>query len=77
MRKVYSTDLSDREWASLKTHPSASMLPGTMRTHSLHEIFHAFFYVLKIGSPRRLGTFATIGQRKGLGRADVGFNRAK
>ena len=47
MRKIYSTDLSDREWVCLKTHLPASKLPGTMRAHSLREIFDAIFYVLK------------------------------
>ncbi len=54
MRKIYSTDLSDGEWACLKTHLPASKLPGTMRAHSLREIFDAIFYVLKSGCPWRL-----------------------
>ena len=53
MRKIYSTNLSDREWACLKTHLPASKLPGTMRAHSLREIFDAIF-VLKNGCPWRL-----------------------
>ena len=32
------------------------MLPGTMRAHSLREIFDAIFYVVQSGCPRRLGT---------------------
>ena len=60
MRKIYSTDLSGREWACLKTHLPASKLPGTMRAHSLREIFYAIFYVLKSSCPWRLlpGDFA-------------------
>jgi putative transposase len=54
MRKIYSTDLSDREWACLKTHLPASKLPSTMRAHSLREIFDAIFYVLKSGCPWRM-----------------------
>src|SRR5829696_2765202 len=55
MRKIYTTDLSDAEWACLKNHLPASKLPGKMRTHALREIFDAiFFYVLKSGCPWRL-----------------------
>src|SRR5918994_1426191 len=55
MRKIYTTDLSDAEWACLKDHLPASKLPGKMRTHALREIFNAiFFYVLKSGCPWRL-----------------------
>ena len=54
MRKSYSTDLSDEEWAHLKTYLPASKLPGKMRVHALREIFDAIFYVLKSGCPWRL-----------------------
>src|SRR5215218_2514762 len=54
MRKIYTTDLSDAEWACLKNHLPASKLPGKMRTHALREIFYAIFYVLKSGCPWRL-----------------------
>src|SRR5215212_4114947 len=55
MRKIYTTDLSDAEWACLKNHLPASKLPGKMRPHALREIFDAiFFYVLKSGCPWRL-----------------------
>ena len=54
MRKIYTTDLSDAEWACLKNHLPASKLPGKMRTHALREIFDAIFYVLKSGCPWRL-----------------------
>lgn len=54
MRKNYSTDLSEAEWACLKTYLPASKLSGKLRAHSLREIFDAIFYVLKSGCPWRL-----------------------
>ena len=54
MRKSYPTDLSDEEWAHLKTYLPASKLPGRMRVHTLREIFDAIFYILKSGCPWRL-----------------------
>ena len=54
MRKTYPTDLSDEEWAHLKTHLRASKLPGKLRTHSLRDIFDAIFYVLRSGCPWRM-----------------------
>jgi putative transposase len=54
MRKIYTTDLSDAEWACLKNHLPASKLPEKMRPHALREIFDAIFYVLKSGCPWRL-----------------------
>ena len=54
MRKTYPTDLSDEEWASLKTHLPASKLPGRLRAHSLRDIFDAIFYVLRSGCPWRM-----------------------
>jgi putative transposase len=54
MRKIYSTDLSDREWACLKSRLPASKLPDKLRAHSLREIFDAIFYVLRSGCPWRL-----------------------
>jgi putative transposase len=35
MRKTYPTDLSDNEWARLKTYLPAAKLPGRLRVHSL------------------------------------------
>lgn len=51
---MYSTDLSENEWARLRSHLPA--LPKTIKTraHSLREIFDAIFYVLKTGCPWRL-----------------------
>jgi putative transposase len=54
MRKTYPTDLSDEEWARLKTHLPASKLPGRLRAHSLRDIFDAIFYVLRSGCPWRM-----------------------
>lgn len=54
MRKIYTTDLSDAEWACLKTHLSASKLPSRLRAHSLRDIFDAIFYVLRSGCPWRM-----------------------
>ena len=54
MRRTYSTDLSDKEWACLKANLPASKVPGRLRSHSLRDIFDAIFYVLKSGCPWRL-----------------------
>lgn len=54
MRKIYSTDLSDEEWTSLKAHLPGAKLPSRLRSHSLREIFDAIFYVLRSGCPWRL-----------------------
>jgi hypothetical protein len=62
--------------ACLKTHLPASMLSGKMRAHSLREIFRAIFYVLKWLSARPRH-FATMGQRKGWGRAAFRSHRGK
>lgn len=54
MRKSYATDLSDSEWAYLRSR--LSELPKTIRTrtHSLRDIFDAIFYILKTGCHWRL-----------------------
>jgi putative transposase len=54
MRKTYPTDLSDTEWARLKTRLPDAMLPGRLRAHSLRDIFDAIFYVLRSGCPWRM-----------------------
>jgi putative transposase len=54
MRKTYPTDLSEKEWACLKTHLPASKLPSRLRAHFLRDIFDAIFYVLRSGCPWRL-----------------------
>ena len=67
MRKIYSTDLSDRELVCLKTHLTASKLAGTMRAHPLRDIYHAIFCVLNSGCPRRLGTSLPLVNARGWG----------
>jgi putative transposase len=54
MRKTYPTDLSDKEWARLKTYLPAAKLPGRLRAHSLRDIFDAIFYILRSGCPWRM-----------------------
>jgi hypothetical protein len=54
----------------------ASKLPCTIRAHSLREIFHAIFYVLKSGCPRRLGTSPPLVNER-TGRAALGPDRGK
>lgn len=54
MRKTYPTDLSDQEWACLKTHLPSSKPLGRLRTHSLRDIFDGIFYILRSGCPWRL-----------------------
>jgi putative transposase len=54
MRKTYPTDLSDQEWACLKTHLPASKPLGRLRTHTLRDIFDGIFYILRSGCPWRL-----------------------
>ena len=54
MKRRYTTDLSDSEWAYLCSQ--LSELPKTVRTrtHSLRDIFDAISYVLKTGCHWRL-----------------------
>ena len=54
MRKPYPTDLSDAEWPYLKGHLPTLEHNGRPRVHSLREILHAVFYVVKSGCARRL-----------------------
>jgi putative transposase len=54
MRKPYSTDLCDAEWACLELHLPASKATGRPRIHSPREILDAVFYVLRSGCPWRL-----------------------
>ncbi len=54
MRKPYSTDLCDAEWACLEPHLPASKATGRPRLHSPREILDAVFYVLRSGCPWRL-----------------------
>jgi putative transposase len=54
MRKTYSTDLSNEEWACLRAR--LPELPGTvrMRVHTLRDVFDAIFYVLRSRCPWRM-----------------------
>jgi putative transposase len=54
MRRLYSTDLSDAEWACLEEYLPSPENEGRPRVHSLREILDAIFYALKSGCPWRL-----------------------
>jgi putative transposase len=54
MRRLYSTDLSDAEWACLEEYLPSPENDGRPRVHSLREILDAIFYALKSGCPWRL-----------------------
>jgi putative transposase len=54
MRKPYPTDLSDAEWARLRSYLPTPEAEGRPRTHSLRDILDAIFYVLKSGCHWRL-----------------------
>jgi putative transposase len=54
MRKPYPTDLSDAEWARLRSYLPTPKAQGRPRTHSLRDVLDAIFYVLKSGCHWRL-----------------------
>jgi putative transposase len=54
MKKPYSTDLSDAEWACLEPHLPASKANGRPRVYPLREILDAIFYVVRSGCSWRL-----------------------
>ena len=54
MRKLYSTDLSDAEWAYLEPHLPAPKANGRPRVYPLREILNAIFYVVRSGCSWRL-----------------------
>ena len=54
MRKPYSTDLSDPEWACLEEHLPTAENEGRPRVHSLREILDAIFYITRSGCAWRL-----------------------
>jgi putative transposase len=54
MRKPYSTDLSDAEWAWLEPHLPAPKANGRPRLYPLREILNAIFYVVRSGCSWRL-----------------------
>ena len=54
MKKPYSTDLSDAEWACLEPHLPAPKANGRPRLYPLREILDAVFYVVRSGCSWRL-----------------------
>src|ERR687896_698183 len=54
MRRPYSTDLSDAEWAYLEEHLPTTENEGRPRVHSLREILDAIFYIARSGCAWRL-----------------------
>src|ERR671932_1610197 len=54
MRKTYPTDLSDVQWARLRSYLPTPKAQGRPRTHSLRDVLDAIFYVLKSGCHWRL-----------------------
>ena len=54
MKRSYSTDLTDAEWACLEFHVPAPNKRGRPKTHTTREILGAIFYVLKSGCAWRL-----------------------
>ena len=54
MRKLYSTDLSDAQWAWLEPHLPAPKASGRPRVYPLREILNAIFYVVRSGCSWRL-----------------------
>jgi putative transposase len=54
MRRAYTTDLSDAEWAYLEAHLPAPQPYGRPRLHSPREILNAIFYIVRSGCAWRL-----------------------
>ncbi len=54
MKRSYSTDLTDAEWACLELHVPPPNKRGRPKTHTTREILNAIFYVLKSGCAWRL-----------------------
>src|SRR3954471_6960787 len=54
MRKTYPTDLSDAQWACLRSYLPIRKAQGRPRIHSLRDVLDAIFYVLKSGCHWRL-----------------------
>ncbi len=54
MRKIYPTDLSDKEWAYLRSRLPSLPKAVRPRAHSLRDILDAIFYVLRSGCPWRM-----------------------
>src|SRR5919205_913518 len=54
MKRSYSTDLTDAEWACLELHVPPPNKRGRPKIHSSRQILNAIFYVLKSGCAWRL-----------------------
>src|SRR5215204_6090030 len=54
MRKLYSTDLSDAEWAWLEPRLPTPKASGRPQVYPLREILNAIFYIVRSGCPWRL-----------------------
>ena len=54
MKRSYSTDLTDAEWACLEPHVPTSNKRGRPKTHTTREVVDAIFYILKSGCAWRL-----------------------
>jgi putative transposase len=54
MKTLYTTDLSDAEWALLEPYLPTSKSTGRPRMHSPRELLNAIFYILRSGCPWRL-----------------------
>jgi hypothetical protein len=54
MKRSYSTDLTDAEWACLEFHVPAPNKRGRPKIHTTRELLGAIFYVLKSGCAWRL-----------------------
>jgi len=54
MRKPYSTDLADAEWACLEPHLPVPKATGRPRVYPLRQIINAIFYVVRSGCSWRL-----------------------
>ncbi|HXG84867.1 MAG TPA: transposase, partial [Pyrinomonadaceae bacterium] len=48
-RKIYSTDLSDEEWALMSELVPPAKYGGRPRTTDIREVLNAVFYVLRAG----------------------------
>jgi len=53
-RKIYSTDLSDEEWALMSELVPPAKYGGRPRTTDIREVLNAVFYVLRAGCAWRL-----------------------
>jgi putative transposase len=54
IRKSYSTDLTDEEWALIQPFIPADKVRGRKRTVDLREILNAIFYIIRAGCQWRM-----------------------